>query len=104
MEFESIQKIVEAEKEAENIKQDAKQKAKMILERAENSKESIYLYYKAQLESKEKELKKEQAEENERKISKIQAETTEKLQNLKGTLERNVEQAVDKIFAKIINI
>lgn len=104
MEFESIKKIVEAEKEAENIKQDAKQKAKIILERAEKSKETSYLYHKGQLETKEKKLKEEQAEENAKRIAKIQAETTEKLQKLKDTLEKDVEEAVDKIFAKVIKI
>lgn len=104
MEFESIKKIVEAEKEAENIKQDAKQKANIILERAKNSKENIYLYYKGQLETKEKELKKEQTEENAKKVTKIQAETTQKLQKLKHTLEQDVSKAVDKIFAKVIKI
>ena len=63
MEFDSIKKIVEAEKKAEAIKLEAKQKATTILEQAENSKENNRLYFKRQLENKEKELKKEKAEE-----------------------------------------
>lgn len=104
MEFDSIKKIVEAEKKAEAIKLEAKQKATTILEQAENSKENNRLYFKRQLENKEKELKKEKAEENAKRISKIQAETTEKLQKLKDTLLGDTEAAVDKIFAKVIKI
>lgn len=104
MEFDSIKKIVEAEKKAENIKQDAKQKANVILEQAEESKEKNRLYFKRQLENKEKELKKEQAEENAKIISKMQAETTEKLQKLKDTLQGDISEAVDKIFVKVIKI
>ena len=104
MEMESIKKIVEAEKTAENIKQDAKQKANIILEQAEKSKEKNRLYFKGLLENKEKELKKEKEEENEKKISKIQAETTRKLQELNDTLQGKVSEAVDKIFAKVIKI
>ena len=104
MEMESIKKIVEAEKTAENIKQDAIQKAKIILEQAEKSKEKNRLYFKGLLENKEKELKKEKTEENKKKISKIQAETTEKLQELQDTLQGKVSEAVDKIFAKVIKI
>ena len=102
--MESIKKIVEAEKTAENIKQDAIQKAKIILEQAEKSKEKNRLYFKGLLENKEKELKKEKTEENKKKISKIQAETTEKLQELQDTLQGKVSEAVDKIFAKVIKI
>lgn len=104
MEFESIKKIVEAEKKAENIKQDARQEAQIIMDQAENSKENNRLYFKGQLENKENELKKEKAEENAKRIAKIQAEKTEMLQKLKDTLQENVTEAVDKIFAKVIKI
>lgn len=104
MEFESIKKIVEAEKKAENIKQAARQEAQIIMDQAENSREKNRLYFKVQLENKENELKKEQAEENAKRIAKIQAEKTEMLQKLKDTLQENVTEAVDKIFAKVIKI
>lgn len=104
MEFESIKKIVEAEKKAENIKQAARQEAQIIMDQAENSREKNRLYFKRQLENKENELKKEQAEENAKRIAKIQAEKTEMLQKLKDTLQENVTEAVDKIFAKVIKI
>lgn len=104
MEFESIKKIVEAEKKADNIKQAARQEAQIIMDQAENSREKNRLYFKVQLENKENELKKEQAEENAKRIAKIQAEKTEMLQKLKDTLQENVTEAVDKIFAKVIKI
>lgn len=104
MELESIRKIVEAEKEAENKKEEAKQKAKVIIEKAENSKEINRVYFKGQLERREKELRKEKAEENIKKISKIQAETNEKLQKLKAVLNENVPEAVEKIYNKVIKI
>lgn len=104
MEFESIKKIVEAEKKADNIKQAARQEAQIIMDQAENSREKNRLYFKGQLENKENELKKEQAEENAKRIAKIQAEKTEMLQKLKDTLQENVTEAVDKIFAKVIKI
>ncbi|MCI8749637.1 MAG: hypothetical protein HFH67_17570 [Lachnospiraceae bacterium] len=104
MELESIRKIVEAEKEAENKKEEAKQKAKVIIEKAENSKEINRVYFKGQLERREKELRKEKAEENTKKISKIQAETNEKLQKLKAVLNENVPEAVEKIYNKVIKI
>lgn len=104
MEFGSIQKIIETEKEAENIKQESKQKAKMILEKAENSREDNRVYFKGQLERREKELKKEKLEENAKLKVKIQASTNEELQRLEITLKEKVPEAVDKIFNKVIQI
>ena len=104
MEFGSIQKIVEAEKEAENIKQEAKQKAKTMIEKAEASKEDNRIYFKGQLERREKELQKEKSEENAKIKVKIQAGTNEKLQKLEITLKEKVPEAVDKIFNKVIQI
>lgn len=104
MEFESIKKIVETEKEAENKKAEAKQKAKAIIEKAKSSKETNRVYFKAQLERKEKDLRKEKSEENAKRITKIQAETNEKLQKLKAILNENVPEAVEKIYNKVIKI
>lgn len=104
MEFESIKKIVEAEKEAESKKTEAKQKAKEIIEKAESSKETNRVYFKGQLERKEKDLQKEKLEENAKKISKIQAETNEKLRKLKAMLNENVPEAVERIYNKVIKI
>lgn len=104
MEFDSVKKIVEVEKEAEKMKQDAKQKAKQILEKANNAKEGIYLYHKGQLETKEKELKKEKAEENAKKIAKIQAQTRDTVQKLNDVFTKEASKAVDKIFTKVTNI
>ncbi len=104
MELESIKKIVEAEKEAENKKIEARQKAKAIIEQAENLKETNRVYFKGQIERKEKEFKKEKSEENKKIITKIQAQTNEKLQKLQSILNENVPEAVEKIYNKVIKI
>lgn len=104
VEFESIKKIVEAEKEAENKKESARQEAKAILEKAENSKEANRVYFKGQLERKAEDLQKEKAEENAKKKTKIQAETDEMLRKLQATLHGNLSEAVDKIFDEVIKI
>lgn len=104
MEFESIRKIMEAEKEAESRKESAKQKAKEILEQAEKSKETHRVYFKGQLNRKAEDLQKEKAEENAKKKVKIQAETDEKIRKLQATLHGNLSEAVDKIFSEVIKI
>lgn len=104
MGFRSIKKIVETEKEAENKKLEAKQKAKMILQKAEETKETNRLYFKNQLERQAKDLQKEMEEENVKKRVKIQAQTNERLQKLQTTLQENVLEAVEKIFNKVIKI
>jgi len=104
VEFESIKKIVEAEKEAENKKESARQEAKAILEKAENSKEANRVYFKGQLERKAEDLQKEKAEANAQKKAKIQAQTNEMLRKLQATLEGNLSEAVDKIFDEVIKI
>lgn len=104
MEFESIKKIVEAEQEAEQIKKQAMQEAEKLLQQAENSKEKSSTYFKSQLYSKQKELKKEQAEEITGKISKIKADATEKVQRIKETSQGKISEAVERIFSKVIKL
>lgn len=104
MEFESIKRIMETEKEAERKREVAKQKAKEILEHAHNSKESNRVYFKGQLERKTEDLRKEKNEENKKEKVKIQAQTNEKLRKLQATLHGNLSEAVDKIFSEVIKI
>lgn len=104
MEFESIKRIMETEKEAERKKEVAKQKAKEILEHAQNSKESNRVYFKGQLERKTEDLRKEKEEENKKEKVKIQAQTNENLRKLQATLHGNLSEAVDKIFSEVIKI
>ena len=104
MEFESIQKIVEAEQKADQIKEDAKQRAKTILVQAENAKENSRTYFKAQLHSKEKELQKMQLEQNAHEISRIKANTTEKLQRIREISQEKMSQAVEQIFSKVVKL
>lgn len=104
MDFESIKKIVEAEQEAEQIKKQAMQEAEKLLQQAENSKEKSSTYFKSQLYSKQKELKKEQAEEITGKISKIKADATEKVQRIKETSQGKISEAVERIFSKVIKL
>ena len=102
MELESIKKIVEAEQEAEKIKNDAMQKAKTILEKAKNTRESSKSYFKGQLEEKRKELEKEYAEKNVKTIHKIKNDTTERLQKIRENSEGKISQAVEQVFFKVI--
>ncbi len=104
MEFESIKRIMETEKEAERKREVAKQKAKEILEHAHNSKESNRVYFKGQLERKTEDLRKEKNEENKKEKVKIQAQTNEKLRKLQATLHGNLSEAVDKIFSEVLKI
>ncbi len=104
MEFDSIKKIVEAETKAEDMKQKAKQEAKAILEKAENSKESMELYFKKQLELKKKNLEKEKSEETTMEIKKLREQTDVNLKKLRKSSEENIPKAVDTIFQKIIRI
>ncbi len=104
MEFDSIQKIVEAEKEAELIKKRAEEEAKDILEKAELTKKKNKVYFKGQLESKLKDLQKEEQEKNELKITNIKAVSSERIRKLKNQLEGNIDKATDKIYEKVIKI
>lgn len=104
MELESIKKIVEAEKEAENKKQAAKQRAKIILDQAEASKKTNLDYFKNNLNKKEEELQKQKEEEISKMKLKSQAETNEKIQDLNTTAEERLDQAVKQIFEKVVKI
>ena len=72
MEFESIKKIVETEKQAQIIKEEACKKAKSILEKVEETKENNRVYFKGQLENRINDLKKEQKEANKPRRSRWQ--------------------------------
>ena len=104
MEFESIQKIVEAEQEAEKIKEEAQQKAKAILAQVEKAKENSIVYFKSQLFSKQKELEKTQEEQNAQEKAKIKADAIEKLQQIREISPEKLSQAVEKIFSKVIKL
>ena len=104
MEFESIQKIVEAEQEAEKIKEEAQQKAKAILAQVEKTKENSIVYFKSQLFSKQKELEKTQEEQNAQEKAKIKADAIEKLQQIREISPEKLSQAVEKIFSKVIKL
>ena len=104
MEFESIKKIVEAEQEAERIKNDAQQKAKAILAEAEKTKENNIVYFKSQFYTKQKELEQEQKEQNAETISKIKADSTEKLQEIREGSQGKISEAVERIFSKVVKL
>ncbi len=104
MEFESIKKIVEAENKANEIKENAKEEAKTILAKTENSKKSMELYINGQLENKKKNLENTKLEEKEKKITKLREETEVKLNNIRKNSEENIPRAVDAVFRKVINI
>ena len=104
MEFESIKKIVEAEQEAERIKEDAQQKAQSILAQAEKTKEKNGVYFKSQLYAKQKELEQEEKEKNAETISRIKAETTEKLQKIREGSQGKISEAVERIFSKVVKL
>lgn len=104
MEFESIKKIVETEKEAQIIKEEACKKAKDILEKVEETKENNRVYFKGQLENRINDLKKEQKEANEKVIANIKITSDEKVRKINSGLNENIGKAVDKVFEEIVKI
>lgn len=104
MEFESIKKIVETEKEAQIIKEEACKKAKRILEKVEETKENNRIYFKGQLENRINDLKKEQKEANKQLINNIKVASEEKVRKINGVLNENMDKAVEKIFEEVIKI
>lgn len=104
MEFESIKKIVETEKEAQVIKEEACKKAKLILEKVEETKENNRVYFKGQLENRINDLKKEQQEANKQLINNIKVASEEKVRKINGGLNENMDKAVEKIFEEVIKI
>lgn len=104
MEFESIKKIVETEKEAQVIKEEACKKAKSILEKVEETKENNRVYFKGQLENRINDLKKEQKEANKQLINNIKVASEEKVRKINGGLNENMDKAVEKIFEEVIKI
>lgn len=104
MEFDSIKKIVDTEKEADRIQEEAIKKAQKILEKAEESKENNRVYFKGQLETRLKELEKEQKEANEIKITNVKAVSNDKIRKLKNGIQENMEKAVNKVYEEVIKI
>lgn len=104
MELESIKKIVDTEKEADRIQEEAIKKAQKILEKAEESKENNRVYFKGQLETRLKELEKEQKEANEIKITNVKAVSNDKIRKLKNGIQENMEKAVNKVYEEVIKI
>lgn len=104
MEFESIKKIVETEKKAQMMKEEANQKAKDILAKVEETKENRRVYFKGQLENRVSSLKKEKIEENKQTIINIKVASEEKLRKLNSGLNEKIGKAVDQIFEKMIQI
>lgn len=104
MEFESIKKIVETEKKAQMMKEEASKKAKDILAKVEETKENRRIYFKGQLENRVSSLKKEQIEANKQTIVAIKVASEEKLRKLNSGLNEKIEKAVDQIFEKMIQI
>ena len=104
MEFESIKKIVEAEQEADRIIDEAKRKAKTLLEQVEKTKVSNNLYFKSQLDTKQKDLEKEQEEANRQKITSIKAAITEKVQKIREIPQEKMEEAIERIFSKVVKL
>ena len=102
--FESIKKIVETEKEAQRIKEEASKKAKSILERVEQTKENRRVYFKGQLENRITSLKKEQKEANKQQIVNIKVASEEKVRKINSGLNENMNKAVEKVFEEIIKI
>ncbi len=103
MELQSIKKIVEAERKAEEIKKEADSNAKRIIEDAKNSGDKFNKQFNAKVESDLKELEESEKAKNAQKISKIQDDTSEKLKQLKLQFDENCEKAVNEIFKIVVN-
>lgn len=104
MEFDSIKKIVETEKEAQAIEEEAYKKAKDILENVEETKEKNRVYFKGQLENRIDDLKREQKESNKQLIDNIKIVSDENVRKISSGLNENIEEAIDKVFEKVIGI
>lgn len=104
MDFSSIKKIVETEKEAEKIKEEARISAQKILQDTKDAKEATRLFHQKQMKRKEEELQKEQEDLTRKRIEEIKSQANENVQKTRENSKVNLQNAVDEIFKKIVNI
>ena len=104
MELDSIKKVVDAEKKANEIKEKAMSEAQRIIQEAEKTKETSKLFYKRQLDIKLNELRQAQEQNAKICIEEIKARANQTVKKINERSKENMQKAVEEIFAKVVNI
>ena len=103
MEIDSIRKIAQTEREAEEIKQSAKQQAERIIQNAIESKSIKETKAKKQVEDKRRQLEENAKAENADKIKKIAEDTESECRHIEQKANEKIQTAVNAIFKEVIS-
>ena len=103
MELDSIKKIVQAEKQAEEIKEQAKQKAEETMRNAIESKSQKELFAKRRIEDKKRFLEQKSKDDNAEEIRRISQATKQECELLERKASEKMQMAVDAVFKEVIS-
>ena len=103
MELDSIKKIVQTEKQAEEIKANAQKSAEETIQNAIESKTQKELFAKRRIEDKKQLLEQKAKEENLEVIRKINEDTKQECEQIEKKASEKMQIAVDAIFKEVIS-
>lgn len=103
MELDSIKKIVQTEKQAEEIKANAQKSAEETIQNAIESKTQKELFAKRRIEDKKQLLEQKAKEENLEVIRKINEDTKQECEQIERKASEKMQIAVDAIFKEVIS-
>ncbi|MBR3696870.1 MAG: hypothetical protein IKM97_01145 [Clostridia bacterium] len=103
MELGSVKKIVETERQAEEIINNAKEQAKKIVQKAIDSKSQKELFAKNRVEEKIKQLEERAKVDNADRIRKISETTQEECRRIVEKSSEKMQTAVNAIFKEVIS-
>ena len=103
MELDSIKKIVQTEKQAEEIKANAQKSAVETIQNAIESKTQKELFAKRRIEDKKQLLEQKAKEENLEVIRKINEDTKQECEQIERKASEKMQIAVDAIFKEVIS-
>lgn len=103
MELDSIKKIVQTEKQAEEIKANAQKSAVETIQNAIESKTQKELFAKRRIEDKKQLLEQKAKEENLEVIRKINEDTKQECEQIEKKASEKMQIAVDAIFKEVIS-
>ena len=103
MELDSIKKIVQTEKQAEEIKANARKNAEETIQNAIESKTQKELFAKRRIEDKKQLLEQKAKEENLEAIRKISENTKQECEQIERKASEKLQIAVDAIFKEVIS-
>ena len=103
MELDSIKKIVQTEKQAEEIKANAQKSAEETIQNAIESKTQKELFAKRRIEDKKQLLEQKAKEENLEAIRKISENTKLECEQIERKASEKLQIAVDAIFKEVIS-